>query len=147
MADDSLKLEASLASMLASLSPSARKSVLKDIADKLRDTNRKRIAGQIGPDGQPFPPRLRQKKGRIRRAMFTKLRGNRWMKARASADEATVEFIGAAGRIARVHHEGLRDRVNRNGKEYTYQKRPLLGFSDTDLALIEELMVNAIAGK
>ena len=67
MADDSLKLEVSLASMLASLSPSARKSVLKDIADRLRDTNRKRIAGQIGPDGQPFPPRLRQKKGRIPR--------------------------------------------------------------------------------
>lgn len=63
MADDSLKLEASLAGMLASLSPSARKSVLKDIADKLRDTNRKRIAGQVSPDGQPFPPRLRQKKG------------------------------------------------------------------------------------
>lgn len=147
MADDSLKLEATLASMLASLSPAARKAALQDIAKQLRETNRKRIAAQIGPDGQPFAPRIRQKKGRIRRGMFTKLRGNRWMKARATADEATVEFMGAAGRIARVHHEGLRDRVNRYGKEYTYPKRPLLGFSERDLSLIEEIMVNAVAGK
>lgn len=147
MADDALKLEATLASMLASLAPAARKAILRDMATQLRETNRKRIAAQIGPDGQPYPPRIRQKKGRIRRGMFTKLRGNRWMKATASADEATVSFLGAAGRIARVHHEGLRDRVNRYGKEYTYPKRPLLGFSDSDMALIERLMVDAIAGK
>lgn len=145
--DDSLQLEASLAGMLSSLTPSARKALLGDIAKQLRETNRKRIAGQIGPDGQAFVPRIRQKTGRIRRAMFTKLRGNRWLKARSSPNEAAVEFIGSAGRIARVHHEGLRDRVNIRGKEYQYPSRPLLGFNDADLALIERLMVDAIAGK
>ncbi len=145
--DDSLRLEAELAGMMASLTPSARKTLLGDIAKQLRESNRKRIASQVGPDGQAFVPRIRQKKGRIRRAMFTKLRGNRWLKARSTTNEAAVEFLGAAGRIARVHHEGLRDRVNIRGKEYQYPSRPLLGFNDADLAMIERLMVDAIAGK
>lgn len=145
--DESLQLESSLTGILSSLTPSARKTLLGDIAKQLRENNRRRIASQIGPDGQAFVPRVRQKKGRIRRAMFTKLRGNRWLKAKSSPDEAAVEFIGSASRIARVHHEGLKDRVNSRGKEYRYPSRPLLGFSDDDLAMIERLMVNAIAGK
>ena len=40
-------------------------------------------------------------------------------------------------RIARVHHEGLRDQVAPGGAQYDYPERPLIGIPD---ALADELV-------
>ena len=68
---------------------------------------------QKGPDGTPYVPRknqpVRNKKGRIKRKMFVKLRTNRFMKATGSESAAVVEFASGVQRIARVHQLGLKD--------------------------------------
>lgn len=125
--------------ILLQLSSSARKQLAKEIALKLRAVNRKRITAQIQPDGSKFQPRKKQ--GRIKRKMFTKLRTTRYLKMKSTPNSATVEFIGNAGTIARVHHYGLRDRVESNIKA-KYPKRELLGITATELIIVEELVLN-----
>jgi len=70
----------------------------------LRKTNQQRIAAQIAPGSAArLTPRLRRNRGRIEaQNVFAKLRTSRWMKAKGSANEAVIEFIGQAGRIART---------------------------------------------
>jgi phage virion morphogenesis protein len=46
--------------------------------------------------------------------------------------------------MARVHHYGLRDRPSRKGKEVQYESRPLLGISEQDLKMIEEVMISRL---
>ncbi|MCM7986963.1 phage virion morphogenesis protein, partial [Enterobacter hormaechei] len=72
---------------------------------------------------------LRAKKGRIKRAMFQKLRTNRYMKASGRENGAVVEFTGKVQRIARVHQYGLKDRPNAHAQDVQYAERQLLGFS------------------
>ena len=142
---DFADLDGWLQGLITQLSPQARRTLSRAIAARVRKNNQQRIAAQIAPDGSPFAPRLRRNQGRIRRKMFAKLRTSRWMKANGTADEAVIEFIGQAGRIARTHHEGLRDRVRPGGPEHQYAKRELLGLSDADLSLIESLVIEHIA--
>ncbi|WP_329956115.1 phage virion morphogenesis protein [Collimonas silvisoli] len=52
-----------------------------------------------------------------------------------------IGFFGRVARIARVHQEGLKDRVSKKGPEYQYPARPLLGFSATDQALIRDSLL------
>ncbi|MDR2924999.1 MAG: phage virion morphogenesis protein [Azoarcus sp.] len=56
-----------------------------------------------------------------------------------------LEFGGKAGRIAAVHHFGLRDNVVPGSKEVTYAARPLLGFSRDDLEALENLLLDHVA--
>lgn len=65
--------------------------------------------------------------------MFVKLRTAKYMKAKATNSEASVEFVGKVQRMARVHHYGLRDRPARGAKEVPYDERPLLGVNDGDV--------------
>ncbi|MDQ0432637.1 phage virion morphogenesis protein [Pantoea agglomerans] len=76
--------------------------------------------------------------------MFAKLRTAKYMKTQASPNEAVIEFAGNVQRMARVHHYGLRDRPARRGKEVAYDERPLLGFSDDDPQIIEELIISRL---
>ncbi|KFK93370.1 MULTISPECIES: phage virion morphogenesis protein [unclassified Serratia (in: enterobacteria)] len=135
-----------LAGLIASLSPASRRKMAAEIAKRLRVSQQQRIKRQQAPDGTPYASRKRQpirgKKGRVKRAMFAKLRTNRYMKASGSADEAAVEFLGRVQRIARVHQEGLRDRPNRHSKEVQYDARPLLGFSEADRQIVEEVVIS-----
>lgn len=140
-----MQVEAALKGILDNLSPTERKKAFGEIAKAIRSSNQKRIGSQVDPDGNPFAPRLRKKKGAIRRSMFTKLRSNRWMRATATADSATVEFVGFAGQVARVHHFGLRDRVNKRGLQYDYPSRKLLGLTDEDLSTIEQILIEYMA--
>ena len=145
MADDFAELDSWLTGIIKQLSAKERRSLAGEIAKGLRKSNQQRIAAQVSPGGTAFAPRLRQNKGKIRRAMFGKLRQNRWMKATGAADEATVEFIGRAAQMARVHHFGLRDRVNKRGLEVKFTARPLLGISDSDVGMIEQLVMDHIS--
>ncbi|MDL0037238.1 phage virion morphogenesis protein, partial [Enterobacter hormaechei] len=87
---------------------------------------------------------LRAKKGRIKRAMFQKLRTNRYIKASGRENVAVVEFTGKVQRIARIHQYGLKDRPNPHAKEVQYPERPLLGLDSEAIQLIEERLLIAL---
>ncbi|MET4054377.1 phage virion morphogenesis protein [Pantoea agglomerans] len=137
-----------LEAFISSLSAPARKEMARSIGRKLRASQQQNIKCQQAPDGTPFKPRkaqpVRSKKGRIKREMFAKLRTAKYMKTQASPNEAVIEFAGNVQRMARVHHYGLRDRPARRGKEVAYDERPLLGFSDDDPQIIEELIISRL---
>lgn len=143
-------LESFAADLIASLEPAARQELAKRIATALRAANQKRIAAQVAPDGTPFAPRkpqIRHRKGKIKRQMFSKLRTAKYLKAKGTPNEAIVAFTAEVSRIARTHHLGLRDRVNRRGLEADYPARPLLGIPPDDEALIAELCTAHLAGR
>lgn len=131
-----------LEALISSLSAPARKEMARSIGRKLRASQQQNIKRQQAPDGTPFKPRktqpVRNKKGRIKREMFAKLRTAKYMKTQASPNEAVIEFAGNVQRMARVHHYGLRDRPSLKSKEVQYDSRPLLGISRQDLKFIEE---------
>ena len=129
--DNLHKVDEWLAALLANLEPAARQRMMRELAQELRRNQQNNIRLQRNPDGSGYEPRKvtsRTKKGRIKRQMFSKLRTAKYLKTAASADSASVQFVGKTQRIARVHHYGLRDRVSRKGPVVSYVKRRLLGF-------------------
>ena len=133
-----------LAGLIGALSPAGRRKLAAEIAKALRKSQQQRIKLQKAPDGTPYQARKRQplraKSGRIKRAMFQKLRTARYMKASGRNDAAVVEFTGKVQRIARVHQLGLKDRPNPHSRDVQYSERQLLGFSLDD----KEIIKNAI---
>ena len=138
-----------LAGLIANLTPKARKALAVTVAKRLRASQQQRIKRQQAPDGTPYAVRksqpLRKPKGRIKREMFAKLRTARYMKANSSPDEAVVEFAGRVERMAAVHHFGLRDRPNAHSKDVQYDERPLLGFSQQDIAIVENAVMESLS--
>ncbi|MFP2768329.1 phage virion morphogenesis protein [Oceanisphaera sp. KMM 10153] len=88
---------------------------------------------------------LDRNRGDIRRRMFTGLIKSRWLKSKGDASEASVGFQGVASRVARVHHYGLKDKVNERGGEVDYPERQLLGITREELELIEEMTIAHLA--
>ncbi|WP_336241117.1 phage virion morphogenesis protein [Enterobacter hormaechei] len=133
-----------LAGLLAALSPAGRRKLAGEIAKQLRTAQQQRIKQQKAPDGSPYQARKRQplraKKGRIKRAMFQKLRTNRYIKASGRENVAVVEFTGKVQRIARVHQFGLKDRPNAYAQEVQYAQRQLLGLNEINIKEIELLI-------
>ena len=131
--------------LIAALSPASRRKLAGEIAKELRKSQQQRIKQQKAPDGSPYQARKRQplraKTGRIKRAMFQKLRASRYMKATGSENSAVVEFTGKVQRIARVHQYGLKDRPNTHAKDVQYPERQLLGFSREVKQLVETLII------
>ncbi|GFQ16440.1 phage virion morphogenesis protein [Enterobacter hormaechei] len=138
-----------LEGLLAALSPAGRRKLAGEIAKQLRTAQQQRIKQQKAPDGSPYQARKRQplraKKGRIKRAMFQKLRTNRYMKASGRENGAVVEFTGNVQRIARVHQYGLKDRPNVHAQDVQYAERQLLGFSQADKQLVETLTIKHLS--
>ncbi len=149
MADDLQALEAWAGALLAKLQPEQRRLVNRKVAQDLRRSQSQRIAAQQQPDGSNFVPRkarkeLRKKVGHIKRKrqkMFTKLRTSQWLKIETGEHHLAVGFFGRVARIARVHQEGLTDRVENNGPEYKYPSRVLLGFTPADRELIRDSLL------
>lgn len=141
--DSLTQLEDWTAPLLAKLSSGQRAKLASEIARDLRHSQQQRIKEQRNPDGSAYAPRKsQQKQGRIkRRAMFTKLRTNKYLKQRTSAAQISVGFFGRVARLASVHQHGLRDRVQRNGPNVQYAQRQLLGFSDADKQKIMDTLV------
>ncbi|EOG7145713.1 phage virion morphogenesis protein [Enterobacter hormaechei] len=137
-----------LAGLLATLSPAGRRKLAGEIAKQLRTSQQQRIKQQKAPDGSAYQARKRQplkaKQGRIKRAMFQKLRTNRYIKASGRENVAVVEFTGKVQRIARIHQYGLKDRPNPHAKEVQYPERPLLGLDREAIQLIEERLLIAL---
>ncbi|HIC8873972.1 phage virion morphogenesis protein [Enterobacter hormaechei] len=138
-----------LEGLLAALSPAGRRKLAGEIAKQLRTAQQQRIKQQKAPDGSPYQARKRQplraKNGRIKRAMFQKLRTNRYMKASGRENGAVVEFTGNVQRIARVHQYGLKDRPNVHAQDVQYAERQLLGFSQADKQLVETLTIKHLS--
>ncbi|MFX1735397.1 phage virion morphogenesis protein [Paraburkholderia sp. A1RI_3L] len=153
--DELSAVETWAGALLGQLSPAGRRTVMRDVARELRRSQQKRIAAQRNPDGSAYEPRKakptqkkakgRDKRGRIRRtAMFMKLRTARLMKVDAEADGFAVGFAGRVGRIARIHQGGERVPVTPGGPKYRYPARALLGFTDTDRAIILDWLTTTL---
>lgn len=135
--------------LLHKLDAGERRVLLRAVAGEMRRRQTVRIAEQRNPDGsayEPRKPRLRQRTGRVRRAMFMRLRTSRFMKAQSDPNSAVVAFIGNAQRIAAVHQYGLRDRVNKGGMEVQYARRELLGFTDSDIISLGDIVMSFMNG-
>ncbi|WP_447908118.1 phage virion morphogenesis protein [Serratia fonticola] len=137
--------ETKLAGLIGNLSPQSRKALAVTIAKRLRASQQQNIKRQQAPDGTPYAPRktqLRSKQGRIKRAMFTKLRTARYLKANGNNNAAVVEFVGRVKRMAEVHHYGLRDRPSVRSPEVDYEERPLIGFSLGTVTEVESKIIS-----
>ncbi|NIE70332.1 phage virion morphogenesis protein [Pantoea sp. Acro-807] len=137
-----------LNALIGNLSPQSRKEMALNIAKKLRASQQQNIKKQQSPDGTPYKPRKEQpicgKKGRVKREMFAKLRTAKYLKARATTNEAVVEFAGKVQRMVRVHQYGLRDRPSRSSKDIRYEPRPLLGINEEIVDIIYQVIINKL---
>lgn len=90
---------------------------------------------------------LRGIKGRIKRqkaAMFENIRTQKNLKIEQDENQLSVRFFVRVARIARVHQEGLTDKVAKKGRSIAIQ-RALLGFSAADQALIRVALLRHLA--
>ena len=150
---DSLQpLDLQLGELLAGTSRQKISQLSTQIGRDMRQRERQRITAQQNTDGSAFPPRkpqpprFREKQGRIRRKMFTKLKSDKYLKMRRAqqGEGQAVEvgfFSGRIARIARVHQYGLRDRPRKGVREVQYPRRELVGFSKDDEAFILDSVV------
>lgn len=148
MTDDIDALSGWAEPLLRKMEPAARRTLMKSISRELRKSNQERMKKQEGPEGEswePRKPRVRGKSGGIRKkAMFTKIRTAKYLKIRTTPDVAGLSFAGIAGRIARIHHYGLRAKVDKGGPDYDYPARPLIGTSRKDLDMIAEKILEHV---
>ncbi|MEI4968296.1 phage virion morphogenesis protein [Aeromonas caviae] len=143
-ADDLSRLTHWADGLLASMEPAARRQLAGEMARTLRASQAQRIRANRQPDGSPMAPRkpqpkLKQGRGRLRRKMFFKISNPTWLKARASEQQAVVEFVGTANRLATIHQYGLKDRIK--GREIRYPARELLGITHQEVEKLEELLL------
>ncbi len=147
MADDLRALEDWAGALLNQVQPAERRKVTQAIARELRRSQQQRIGAQRNPDGTPYAPRkprqqLRAKAGRIKqRKMFAKLRTARYLRLQSDASSIALGFAGRVSRLARIHQYGLRDKPGRNSPDIQYQRRELLGFSDAELEMIRDQLL------
>ena len=142
------EVQAKLTALINNLSPQARRQLARNIGQALRKNQQARIARQENPDGTAFEPRkprkeFGKKKGRIKqKAMFAKLRTARYFKIQSNANEVSVGFNGSSAMIAKVHQYGLMSSPSKT-KDFKvrYAQRELLGFSQSDLDVIEDLVL------
>jgi phage virion morphogenesis protein len=151
MADNLHALEAWAGSLLAKLEPGERRKLNQEIGRDLRRSQQQRIAAQRNPDGTPYakrkPRQLRGKTGRIKRQMFAKLRQAKHLKLQSTPNAIAIGFLARAARIARVHQDGLRDRPAKGMADIQYQRRELLGFTEADLELIRDRLLEHLLSR
>lgn len=143
-------LEEWAGALLVKLEPKERRRINQSIARDLRRSQQKRIRAQRNPDGTAYAPRKkapqRTKSGRIKQqAMFRKLGAAARLKLASDSNSVGIGFMARNARIARVHQYGLKDRSGRNSKSVQYAKRELLGFSDADLDLIRDKLIDHLS--
>ncbi|UXW36315.1 phage virion morphogenesis protein [Xanthomonas oryzae pv. oryzae] len=147
--DELTALENWAAPLLVRLEPSERRTLARKIGTELRRSQSQRIGKQQAPDGTPYAPRkkqLRDKAGRVKhKKMFAKLRQVKYFKVSASPNQVSVGFVGRVSRIARVHQDGLTERVRPDGPMARYERRVLLGFSIEDRRAVRDQLLDHLA--
>lgn len=153
MADDLSALETWATPLLEALTGPERRRLAREVGQALRRSQQARIAAQQNPDGSDYAPRkaqattkARQAKGRIRRAMFTKLRTARFLRILLDEEGVSVGFSGTAARIATVHQEGGRDTPRPGARSIRYEARVLLGLTEDDRQMIADLILKHAQG-
>lgn len=168
MSDDFAPLEQLVDGLLDTLAPGPRRRLAGAIATDLRDANARRIKTNVTPDGAPMAPRKGEprktgkapslhrgsakvrdlpasKKARMA-LMFQRAAGPSVLRREATEDEVRVGYPGAAARVMRIHHFGLRDAVTREpgAPEVTYATRPVIGMNEEDRARILEKVATSL---
>ncbi|WP_151817635.1 phage virion morphogenesis protein [Acinetobacter oleivorans] len=140
-----------LNALLLSLNDAARRKMATVIARKIRASQSQRFTRQQNPDGSAYIPRknLRKRKGQIKKKMFMKLKTTRLMKIENIPNGVTIGFDQRVSRLARIHQDGLIDTLKYNGRTFKvrYAQRQLLGFTDTEVEMIENDVPNFIDSK
>lgn len=145
--DDLTRLNELFDGLIQQLSPTARKQLSRDIARRLRATQAQRIKQNTAPDGSAFEARKPQpawakRIGAIKRKlMFQKIIRQKYLKPEYSSQAASVGFTGFISRVATEHQYGLRGRINERISAQ-YPQRELLGFTQSDLKMIEDSIVS-----
>ena len=151
--------------LLARLSPAAQKQLARKVATGLRQAQAKRMAAQQDPDGQTWQARKNTQRrpvqaGRIKAQahnnsnnnnsnnkgprqgpLFAKLRQASHLQTKVAEGNAEVGFNRADSRIARIHQYGLTGNVNAHGPRHQYAVRRLIGISDADRQMVEDLLI------
>lgn len=147
--NDFIQLEGWMLGLLEKFTPAQRRRLTQQWVRTLRQSQQKRIQQQLNPDGSPYEarkPQKRDKKGRVKRKMFTKIRTARYLKTKATPDLAEVSFSNSRiERIAATHQYGLREKLGKRGTVVKYPNRELLGitsknFQNLDIQLISYLI-------
>nr|WP_304187685.1 phage virion morphogenesis protein [Hafnia alvei] len=143
---DFIKLEDWMVGLLEKFTPAQRRKLAQQWARTLRQSQQKRIQQQLNPDGSPYEarkPQKRDKKGRVKRKMFRKIRTARYLKTKATPDMAEVSFSNSRiERIAATHQYGLREKLGKRGPVVKYPQRQLLGVTDIDMNSFGDKMIN-----
>ena len=145
--NDLRKLEDWAGALLVKIEPKERRKINQTIARELRRSQQQRIRAQRNPDGTAYAPRKktpqRTKTGRIKqKAMFKKLSLASRLRMNSSANAVGIAFMSRNARIARVHQYGLHDSPGGKSPRVKYDKRELLGFSDKDLEMIKDRLID-----
>ncbi len=127
-------------SYIDQLSPREQHKLLQKIAHELRQANQRRMQSQQTPDGAAWAPRKAQKGKVLRRQMFKKLRQNKNFKIKTHRNGIRLGFFGIVGRTARVHHYGLRERLQYGLADYS--ARELIGVNEADKNIIKDNIIN-----
>ena len=137
--------------LLAQLEPASRNKLARSLGQALRRSQQQRIIAQQNPDGSRYAPRkqrnLRGKQGRVMRKvkMFQKLRLTSFLKMQGDGNAISVGFTARIARIARVHQYGLKDRAERGSPDVQYDKREVLGLSESDLNMLKDELILHLA--
>ncbi|SUT91551.1 phage virion morphogenesis protein [Actinobacillus lignieresii] len=144
------KIQAKFEELIARLTPTGRKALTKEIAKRLAQSQRQRIKAQKNSDGSEFEPRRKQPKQTTKRRvkakkMFAKLGTARLMKTQITNDGVEIGYRGGDAVVADVHQFGRRIRPFKGKNfEVKYAKRELLGFTEEDMEIIENCVINAL---
>lgn len=145
--NDLRKLEDWAGALLVKIEPKERRKINQTIARELRRSQQQRIKAQRNPDGTAYAPRKkplqRTKKGRIKqKIMFHRLSMAARLKMNSTANAVGIAFMSRNARIARVHQYGLHDSPGGKSPRVKYDKRELLGFTDKDLDMIRDRLID-----
>lgn len=143
---DFIQLEDWMVGLLEKFTPAQRRKLTQQWARTLHQSQQKRIQQQLNPDGSPYEarkPQKRDKKGRVKRKMFRKIRTARYLKTKATLDMAEVSFSNSRiERIAATHQYGLREKLGKRGPVVRYERRTLIGITPMEVKYVTDMLIN-----
>lgn len=146
---DFIQLEDWMLGLLEKFTPEQRRKLTQQWARTLRQSQQKRIQQQLNPDGSPYEARKPQKcdkKGRVKRKMFRKIRTARYLKTKATPDMAEVSFSNSRiEQIAATHQYGLREKLGKRGPVVKYPHRELLGMNMVSAENIQKIFLDFLS--
>lgn len=139
-----------LARLAQGFSPAQLQKLQRQMATKLRREQSKRITAQQNVDGSSYEVRKpqRPKKGkRVRAKMMNTIKNAAHMRIKHRTDGFDIGYTGRMAQIASVHQYGLTSRVDaRRGTTAAYPVRELIGISDENKQMLDEMMIEYFEG-